>query len=152
MLSENAQQRLPNSFAPVIIIFDIKQKSNTSDEKSRRATLPGAIAMAWWISCTGKTKNAEPTVAGVKGENRRQGPAISSASNISIPDFGKKVNPQRKKSMGSSSDVGLLFLISGLEGGEEIHSLGRIAIGHFKIGVLTVAKLHIRIKTEEEIG
>ena len=97
MLSENAQQRLLNSFAPVIIIFGIKQKSNTSDEKSRRATLPGAIAMAWWISCTGKTKNAEPTVAGVKGENRRQGPAISSASAISIPDSGKKSNTSEEK-------------------------------------------------------
>ena len=97
MLSENAQQRLPNSFAPVIIIFGIKQKSNTSDEKSRRATLPGAIAMAWWISCTGKTKNAEPTGDSIARENSHKRLSISSASTTSIPDPITKSNPSEEK-------------------------------------------------------
>lgn len=48
-------------------------------------------------------KNAEPTVAGVKGKNRRQGPAISSASNISIPDSSEKINPSEES---SSQEVG----------------------------------------------
>ena len=46
----------------------------------------------------GKQKNAEPTVAGVKSENRRQGPAIGSASTISIPDSSEKINPSDENS------------------------------------------------------
>ena len=37
-------------------------------------------------------KDAEPTLAGVKGENHRQGPTISSPSNSIISENGGKIN------------------------------------------------------------
>ena len=82
-----AQQYSPSFNISIAKFFG---KINPNDS-AHRVLLPDGSEFGF-----SNEKNAEPTVAGVKGENRRQGPAISSASNISILDSGEKINPKEE--------------------------------------------------------
>lgn len=70
-----------------------EQSGNGTKYKNHRILMTNGSEYVFEIK-----KDAEPTFAGVKGDNHRQGPAISSASNTIIPQNPEKSTPRVKKS------------------------------------------------------
>lgn len=85
--------------APVVIngtrgnVGVVVKKGGKNKYKTHRILMPDGSEFVFETK-----KDTEPTSAGVKGEIHRQGPAISSVLNDSIPQNGENVNSNERKS------------------------------------------------------